>query len=177
VGLWFTYVDTSATSAIAPATTAAALPEFLSTPRGASQYAMHMQGYYSTYAGIAVWLNRASFSSSTGTYNASAYTGIKFFAKGSGGTLNVVGQMASTESTTYGGTCTSTSCSGNYYVYPSALSSTAWTQISVPFSSLTGGTVTPFSPTSTWSLEFQYYASTSMGGAPFDLWIDDLTFY
>jgi len=110
--MWFTYVDTSTTSAIAPATTAAALPEYLATPRGTSQYAMHIQGYYSTYAGLAVWLNKSSFSGSTGTYNASAYSGISFWAKGSG-SLNVVGSMASTEQTLYGGTCTlGTACSG-----------------------------------------------------------------
>jgi hypothetical protein len=85
--------------------------------------------------------------------------------------------MASTESTDWGGTCTATSCSGNYYVYPSALSSSAWTSISVPFTSLKGGTVTPFDPSGIWSLEFQYYSSTSLDGASFDLWIDDLSFY
>jgi len=46
---------------------------------------MHVQGYYSTLCGMAVWLNKSSFSGSTGTYNASATTGIKFYAKGSGG--------------------------------------------------------------------------------------------
>lgn len=176
VGLWFTYVDTSTTSAIAPATTGAALPEYLSTARGTSQYAMHMQGYYSTYAGIAVWLNKSTFSGSTGTYNASAYTGITFWAKGTG-SLIVVGQMASTEQTKYGGTCTlGTTCSGDSYAY-GLLSSTTWKQISVPFTSLKGGTVTPFDPTSTWSFEFQYYSATSLAGAAFDLWIDDLSFY
>ena len=179
VGLWFTYVDSSTTSAIAPATTGQALPEYLSTPRGTSQYAMHVQGYYSTYAGMAVWLNKSSFSGSTGTYNASSYTGIKFYARGSGGggTFDVKGQMASTEPEKYGGTCTATTCNGNYYSYPSTLSSTSWTQISVPFTSLKSGTVTPFSPTSTWSFEFYYYSETSLAGASFDLWIDDLTFY
>jgi hypothetical protein len=177
MGLWFTYIDSSGTSAVAPVTTGAALPQLLSTPRGASNYAMHMQGTYSTYAAIGVWLNKSTFGSSTGTYDASAYTGIRFYAKGSGGTLNVVGQMSSTEMTKYGGTCTATTCSGDYYVYPSSLSSTTWTLISVPFTSMKGGTVTPFSPAYTWSFEFQYYSATSLAGASFDLWIDDLAFY
>jgi hypothetical protein len=176
VGLWFTYIDSSSTSAIAPVTTGAALPELLSTPRGTSQYAMHMKGYYSTYAGIAVWLNKSTFSGSTGVYNASAYTGIRFWAKGTG-SLIVVGQMASTEQTTYGGSCTlGTTCAGDSYTY-GLLSSTTWTQISVPFTSLKGGTVSPFDPTGIWSLEFQYYSATSLAGASFDLWVDDLTFY
>jgi Carbohydrate binding domain (family 11) len=179
VGLWFTYVDSATTSAIAPVTTGPAYPDVISSPRGTSNYAMHMHGTYSTYAGMACWLNKSTFSGTTGTYNASTYgyTGITFWAKGSGGTLNIVGQMASTESTTYGGTCTASTCSGNYYVYPSTLSSTTWTQISIPFTYLTGGTVTPFSPSGIWSLEFQYYSSASMAGATFDLWIDDLSFY
>ena len=87
VGMWFTYVDSATTSAIAPVTTGAALPELMTTPRGTSNYAMHMRGYYSTYAGIAIWLNKSAFSGSTGVYNASGYTGIKFYAKGSGGIL------------------------------------------------------------------------------------------
>jgi hypothetical protein len=177
VGAWFTYVDTSSTSAISPAGNGV-LPQTLSSPRGSSYRAMHMQGYYSTYAGIACWLYRSSTSSIPSTYNASAYTGIRFWAmgNGNGGSFNVVGQMASTESTTYGGTCTASTCSGNYYAL-SGLSSTTWKEYSVPFSYLTGGTVTPFTPSSTWSFEFQFYSKTSLAGATFDLWIDDLSFY
>jgi hypothetical protein len=85
--------------------------------------------------------------------------------------------MASTEQTLYGGTCTlGTTCAGDSYKY-GQLSSTTWTLMRVPFTSMTGGTVTPFSPTSTWSFEFQYYSATSLAGASFDLWIDDLTFF
>ena len=137
-----------------------------------------MSGKYSTYAGIACWLNKAGFSTSTGVYNASTYgyTGIRFWAKGTG-SLIVVGQMASTEQTTYGGTCQlGTTCAGDS-VNCGPLSTSTWTQFSVPFTNLKGGTVTPFDPTGIWSLEFQYYSATSLGGASFDLWIDDLTFY
>jgi hypothetical protein len=178
VGLWFTYIDSSSTSAITPSTSGGALPQYMSTPRSSSYYAMHMQGYYSTYAGMACWLNKAAFSGSTGVYNASGYTGITFWAKGNGngGAFNVVGQMASTEAETYGGTCTASKCAGDYYTL-TGLSSSSWKQYQVPFSYLTGGTVTPFDPTSTWSFEFQFYSKTSLAGVSFDLWIDDLSFY
>jgi len=178
VGLWYTYLDTSASSAITPATSGAALPSYMSSPRGTSYYAMHVQGYYSTYAALAVWLNKATFAGTTGTYDASAYKGITFWAKGNGngGGFNAIGQMASTEMVKYGGLCTATSCAGDYYTL-TGLSSTTWKQYTVPFTSLTGGTVTPFDPTSTWSFEFQFYSTTSLAGVAFDLWIDDLSFY
>jgi hypothetical protein len=174
-GMWFTYVDTSASSIVTPAPETAALPAMMSTPRtSTSKYAMHITGAYSTYAGMGCWLNNTSFSSIPGTYNASSYQGIRFFAKGTG-SLIVVGQTAATEPTKYGGTCSLTECAGNSFKV-GALSSTAWTEYAVPFSGLTGGTAT-FSASAIWSLEFQYYSSTSLAGATFDLWIDDLTFY
>jgi hypothetical protein len=179
VGMWFTYIDTDVESAISPATSGMALPTYMSTLRGSnSYYAMHMQGYYYTYAGIACWLNKSSFSGSTGTYDASAYTGITFWAKGggNGGDFNVVGQMASTEKTIYGGTCTASSCSGPYYKL-TGLSSTTWQQYKVPFTYLTGGTVKTFDPQSTWSFEFQFYNAAGTYHTAFDLWIDDLSFY
>jgi hypothetical protein len=175
--MWFTYVDSSTSSVITPTPGYAALPELMSTARTTtSKYAMHMSGTYSTYAGMGCWLSNTSFSTIPGTYNANGYTGIRFYAKGAG-SLQATGQMPSTESTSYGGTCTLGAgvCSGNSYVI-GALSST-WTLYTVPFASMTGGTATPFSPSSIWSLEFGFYSSTSLGGASFDLWIDDLTFY
>ena len=175
-GLWFTYVDSASTSTITPLPERAALPEAMSTPRtSTSSHAMHISGKYSTSAGMGCWLNNSSFSSVPGTYSASAYKGIHFYAKGSG-SLIVVGQMPSTESIDYGGTCSATTCVGNSY-HVGTLSSTSWSSISVPFSSMTGGTDEPLSPSSIWSLEFQYYSSTNLAGASFDLWIDDLTFY
>jgi hypothetical protein len=175
-GLWFSYVDSSTTSSISPLPGSTAMPELMSTPRtSTSQYAMHASGRYSTYAGFGCWLNNTSFATTPGTCNASAYTGIRFYAKGTG-SLIVVGQMPSTESTTYGGTCSLSSCTGNSYTV-GTLSSSTWALFEVPFAKMTGGTVTPLSPSSIWSLEFQYYSSTSLGGASFDLWIDDLTFY
>jgi hypothetical protein len=175
-GMWFTYVDTYSTSTITPPAESTVLPALMSTPRAStSNYAMHVSGRYSTYAGMGVWLYYPSTASHPGTFDASPYTGIHFYAKGSG-PLIVVGQMRSTESVDYGGTCTATTCTGNSYKVGS-LSSSSWAEIIVPFTSLTGGTATPFSPAGIWSLEFQYYSSTSLAGASFDLWIDDLSFY
>ena len=131
---------------------------------------MHATGSFYSYAGIGFLLNQPVTNGATGTFNASGYTGIKFWAKGSG-YLEVLGQMPSTEPTKYGGTCAATSCYGNGYVITTSLSST-WTQLTVPFTYLTGGYSSPFMPSSIWSIEFLPYEN----GA-FDFWIDDITFY
>ncbi len=135
---------------------------------------MHISGTYSTYAGLACWLNNVSFSTIPSTYNGSAYTGIKFYAKGKG-SLIVVGQMPATESYLYGGTCPYSDCAGNQY--PVGALSSSWNLYSVPFAYLTGGDAEPFDPSKIWSLEFMFYSATSLSGAAFDLWIDDLSFY
>lgn len=171
VGHWFTYVDSElTTSTIFPPPGTVAQPELLATPRGTSLYAMHASGRFYSYAGIGCLLNTPTVASTPSTYDGSGYTGIKFYAKGTGG-LKVTGQMPATQSIENGGTCTAITCTPNSYSY-GTLSSTSWTQISIPFSYLKGGLVTPFKSSVIWSLEFQPYTAGS-----FDLWIDDLTFY
>jgi hypothetical protein len=148
-----------------------ALPQLIPTPRvSASLYAMHVSGYAYSYAGLAFLLNNPVLNETPGTFNATGYTGIKFWAKGSA-YLKVVGQMPATESTTYGGTCAAASCYGNAYIFGTALS-LSWTQLTLPFAYLTSGSATPFLPSSIWSIEFVPY-----GGGTFDIWIDDVTFY
>jgi hypothetical protein len=174
-GAWYTYIDSDSYSSISPLPGSAALPELMATSRTtSSSRAMHISGSYLTYAGLACWLNNASFVSIPGTYNASGYTGIKFYAKGKG-SLIVVGQMPSTEKIEYGGTCPYTSCAGNQYA--AGTLSSSWTLYTVPFTYLKGGSATPFSPSTIWSLEFMFYSGTSLTSTTFDLWVDDLTFY
>jgi hypothetical protein len=171
VGHWFTYVDDElTTSTIFPPPETVALPELLATPRGTSQYAMHTSGRFYSYAGIGCLMNTPTVASVPGTYDATGYTGIRFYAKGTGG-LKVTGQMPSTQSIDNGGTCTTTTCTPNSYAY-GTLSSSSWTLISIPFTYLKGGLVTPLKSSMLWSFEFQPYTVGS-----FDLWIDDLTFY
>ena len=172
VGSWYTYVDSDSTSSkISPATGSVAVPEPLPTPRvSTSLFAMHASGYAASYAGIGFLLNQPVTNGPTGTFSATGYTGFKFWAKGSG-YLNVWGQMASTEPTKYGGTCAATSCVGNSYLISTSLSS-SWAQLTVPFAKLSGGYVSPFDPSTIWSLEFTPYSTGS-----FDFWIDDITLY
>jgi hypothetical protein len=128
---------------------------------------MRMYGTNGDYAGFGCWLVQTP-----ATYNASSYSGVRFWAMGSPATLRVFVQTSYTESTTYGGRCTlaTLSCAGNETTV--TLSASGWTQYSVAFTSLTGGTVA-FDRSDIWSIEFQ---SPNSSGA-YDVWIDDLSFY
>jgi len=128
---------------------------------------LHTYGTEVQYAGIGCSINNVP----TNTYNAGAYAGITFYIMGTAVAPVVIVQTRSTESTTYGGNCTlaTLSCAGNY-VAIQGLQGSTWTKVTVPFSSLAGGTA-PFNVGEVWSIEFQ------SGIGAFDLWIDDLSFY
>jgi hypothetical protein len=93
---------------------------------------------------------------------------VHFWAHGSAG-MKLVLQTSGDETTSNGGTCTTT-CYGSEYTLP-GLSSSAWTEYMVPFTSVTGGTVS-LMPSDLWSIEFD-----PVTPGPFDMWIDDLSFY
>ncbi len=172
-GFWFTYVDSyDSKSTIIPAPNQVAKPELMSTPRDTSTRAMHASGTFTDYVGMGVLFNIAAEGATPKTYDASAYTGIKFWAKGSGSYLSVLGQTDATETVENGGTCTKTSCIGNSVLFTSLSSS--WKQFTVPFSYLTGGTAI-FEPASLWSIEFAPYCGSY--DCSFDFWIDDITLY
>ena len=163
VGSWFSYVD--AQGSFSPA--GDPVPTSVVSPaRDGSQRAMHAYGTRVDYAGFGFWMSDVPI-----TYDASAYTGIRFYAKGTPGTLKVIVQTAATESTTYGGDCTlpTLSCAGNDAGV--SLDSSAWALKTVPFSELRNGTA-PFDKSDIWSIEFQ-----PEGAGSFDYWIDDLSFY
>jgi hypothetical protein len=162
-GSWFSYYGTLST--LSPA--GYPVPTSIVSPaRGTSQRAMRLYGTRGDYAGFGCWLTTVPI-----TYDGSAFTGIRFYAKGTPASLRVIVQTSATESTTYGGTCTlpTLSCAGNETQV--TLSASAWTLYSVPFSSLVGGTAT-FNVRDIWSIEFQPGANVA-----YDYWIDDLSFY
>ena len=175
-GHWFTYVDGVSSSSVTPppSDAVAASPTKLSTPRGASQYAMHITGNDSQYAGVGAFLDNPVIGQAPGVYDAGAagYTGVHFFIKSNMGLYFVI-QIPATVAVKYGGTCATEPCSGaSYYRSSVALPSSAtWTEISIPFSSLGGG-VAPFRTDQLWDIGFQPGTAGS-----FDLWIDDVSFY
>jgi hypothetical protein len=163
-GRWFSYHDAASTfmpSGVVPA------PSAITPPRGASTRAMHLSGTFVDYAGAGFTLTA---SPASGTYNGNAFTGLRFYARGTASAPKVIVQTGATESTTYGGRCAlaTLSCAGNEA--PLTGLATDWTMYQIPFSSLTNGTAA-FDRSDIWSIEFQ------SGAGAFDLWIDDISFY
>jgi hypothetical protein len=168
MGYWYTYIDSLTGSSITPSPTMQpAMPSATSPARAASHWAMHGSGTFHSYAGIGCLVD-AAVGAGKHSINASGFTGIHFWAHGTAG-MKLVLQATGDETTANGGTCTTT-CFGSDYILP-GLSSTAWTEYSVPFTAVTGGTVT-FQPSDLWSIEF---GPVTVG--PFEMWIDDLSFY
>ena len=167
-GYWFWYADSAST--IWPNAATPSLPSLLSPPRGSSQRAMHTYGTCVQEVGIGCFVNFPA-GLPLGTYNATGYSGIQFYAMGTVSALKVVVQNPATESTTYGGQCTLAvlSCTANSAPVL-GLSANQWSLIMIPFSSLSGG-IAPFNVTELWSIEFR------PGYGAFDFWIDDLSFY
>jgi hypothetical protein len=164
VGSWFSYKD--AASTFWPAGTPS-LPSPLAVPRGTSQRALHAYGTVVEYAGIGCSINNIP----TLTYNASAYTGVQFYIMGTASAPKLYVQTRATEAAVYGGLCPlpTLTCSAGGAAIPGVLPGD-WTLVSIPFSSLAGGTA-PFNSSDVWSIEFQ------PGPGTFDFWIDDLSFY
>jgi hypothetical protein len=179
MGRWFNYNDGAAATVQTPPTgTFPLLPEHLVPARGTSQYAMHTTGTFTSYLAIACSLNGPDTASTAFNqpYDASMFTGIRFYAKGTAATtaLQAIVQTKETESTTYGGTCTSTSCIGNRVNI--TLDPANWMLYQVPFSTLTGGSAT-FTAKDAWSVEFLAYNNLGVSTLSADFWIDDLSFY
>jgi hypothetical protein len=164
VGYWFSYKD--AASTFWPVGTPS-LPSPLDMPRGTSQRALHAYGTVVEYVGIGCFINSVP----TLTYNASAYTGVRFYIMGTASAPKLYVQTRATEATVYGGTCplATLTCSASGAAISGVLPGD-WTLVSIPFSSLDGGSA-PFNSSDVWSIEFQ------PGPGAFDFWIDDLSFY
>jgi hypothetical protein len=102
-------------------------------------------------------------------YNASAYNGISFWAKGSG-TLRVEFAMRSFVPTDRGGTCTS-GCWNIYGATTPTLTSN-WQLITLPWAGMQreqGGTSPAFNPSELMGVAFK-------AGGTFDFWIDEVAF-
>jgi hypothetical protein len=162
-GSWFSYHDPNST--LSPSGTPT-VPSTLNPPRNDSRRALHVTGTFTAYAGVG-----CSMKTAPATYNASAFTGLQFYLKGTASAPTLIVQTSATESTTYGGQCAlpTLSCAGNNAPLVGVLPND-WTLFTVPFSTLANGT-SPFNSADIWSIEFQ------PGPGVFDLWIDDLSFY
>jgi hypothetical protein len=172
VGAWYTYNDETEGGAQSPEMGASFVPD--SGGHG-GMYAAHTAGSGFTEWGAGMGFDLANDGVTKGTYNAAAYTGISFWAKGTPFRLKVL--VPATVPTAQGGTCTVAPCGDNHGSVITATSE--WQQFVVPFSSLTqeswGGEQIAWSTTllnAVIGIQFQVTAGTT-----FDIWIDDVAFY
>jgi len=177
VGYWYTYNDGTGTQVPAPTAV------FKGTAPGSttsSAFAATTSGpaFTSYGAGMGFDFNNTTMKSCP--YNASAYTGIKFYAKANTGNMTgmtlkaMIKIPATTPTTSDGGTC-ATKCEDHFYLKPAPALTTTWTQYTMPFASIAQdgfGTVATFDKTKILAMQFQVAS-----GVAFNFSIDDITFY
>jgi expansin len=172
-GQWTAYNDGTTGGTQTPS--GAAKPE-AGGANGAG-YAVHTtgSGFASWGAGIQLDLaNAGSGASARKPFDASAYQGIRFYAKGTGAVRVELPTLATIDSAG-GGSC-ATKCSDTH---GQQLTLTAdWTLITVPFSKLAQegwGTVAALDPKTILGIAFKV-PGTKETPAKFDFWVDDLSF-
>jgi hypothetical protein len=146
-------------------------------------FAVHTTGDGYTYAGVGLDLNNATTveeSPQSQSYDASAWTGVVFYAKAGstgGANLRVELSMKQFVPTDRGGSCTGDAC---WNVYGSRAIqgqlTPTWQQFKIPFSSLQrelGGTNPPFDPTQLMEISFKHEGNNDH----FDFWVDEIQFY
>jgi len=174
-GYWYTFND--GTGVQVPAPTVLFKPTVPGSTTSA-KFAATTSGPAFTKYGAGMGFDFNNKASKSCPYDASAYTGIKFWAKGNTG--NMAGMMlkamikipATTPTTADSGTCAAT-CEDHFNV-KAALTST-WTQFSLPFATITQdgfGTKTTFDKAHILAVQFQVAQNVK-----FDFSIDDITFY
>lgn len=177
LGYWYTYNDGSAMQVPAPGTTV----PFKTAAGGHSPlFSAKTTGPAFTLWGAGMGFDFNNVAMKSCPYDASAYQGIKFWAKGNIAlkamiTIPTTTQQAGTNS----GTCTTAAkCEDHYALTPKPLLTDTWTQFTIDFASAATfaqegwGVKVPFEKNRILAVQFQVPAN-----AAFDFSVDDLTFY
>jgi len=176
VGYWYTYNDGTLGALQVPAPAApfkATAPGSTASPK----FAATTSGPKFTMWGAGMGFDFHSVASKSCPYDASAYTGIKFWAKSNTAALSLKSMIkipATTSTTAEGGTCPATAKCEDHFSITSTLT-TAWAEYKMPFATIAQekfGTPATFTPKSLLAVQFQ----VAMGVA-FDFSIDDISFY
>ena len=178
VGAWYTYNDATAGATETPGVPF--LPSVITPPRGASTYAARMQGAGFTTWGAGMGLNfndpgDGAGGSKKGTYDASTFAGITFWAKiGAGSTGAVRVNVSTKETDPAGGTCSPAAKCSDHFGKSVNLTSD-WAEYLIKFADLAqlgwGQPVAKFNAAAVYACQFQVAKGTT-----FDVWIDDVAF-
>jgi hypothetical protein len=177
-GFWYTYNDGTGMQTPVPDPTGL-IPFKTSAGGHSAMFSAHTSGTAFTTWGAGMGFDFNNTASKSCVYNASAYAGIKFWAKGNVAIKAMVKIPGTTQSTSDSGTCTTTGmCEDHYFLQPKPILTDAWTQYTIDFSSATTfgqegwGVKVPFDKTNIIAVQFQVGMSL-----PFDFSVDDITFY
>jgi hypothetical protein len=165
-GSWITYDD--GTGKQVPPSRSALFPSRIPGGRGTSKHALHVVGGRFTDWGVTLGTELAD----AACYDASAYAGIEFWAKGAG-KIRVGLQMIDVQDVRYGGLCQS-NC---YDTHKKVIELTStFRKYVVPWEDLkqlyVAGPPVTFDPRRVRFLEFGIPPEST----PFDVWIDDVSF-
>ena len=178
-GYWFTYNDGSAAQIPAP-DPSGATPFKPSAGGHSAMFSAHTSGPAFTKWGAGMGFDFNNSASKSCAYDASAYAGIKFWAKGNVAIKAMVTVPGTTLMTgTNYGTCVGAAvCEDHYSLQPKPVLTDTWTQYTLDFASTTAfaqegwGTQATFDKSHLLAVQFQVAM-----GLPFDFSIDDVTFY
>lgn len=189
-GGWWTAGDETAGASMVPMQTELtdelAPPEPLAEPRCGSHYAMHVTGQGFTDWGAVLGMGFAFGTRADGElgsipYDASAYTGVEFYARiGDTSVAEVRYQVSDSNTDPDGGLCSvergsRDECYDSFGVSLPQLDTT-WHHYKLPFAGLSqrdyGYTADAVVTTAVYDLTFNFPASSV-----FDFWVDDLKFY
>lgn len=176
-GYWYTFNDGTAVQVPTSSATVPFKPAAGGYP-ATSKYAATTSGPAFTQwgAGIGFHFNEGA-NSTLCTYNAGAYSGIKFWAKSSSALKAMVQTSATTKAaslTDTAATCV-TNCDDHFFL--AVPISATWTQFTIDFAATTfrqegWGTAATFDKTKLIGMQFQVAKATA-----FDFSIDEVTFY
>jgi hypothetical protein len=177
IGYWYTYNDGTGTQVPAPTAL------FKGTAPGSTtspMFAATTSGPAFTSYGAGMGFDFNNTASKSCPYNASAYTGIKFYAKANTGNMAMMALKAmikipaTTPTTADSGACAA-KCEDHFYLKPAPVLTATWTQYTMPFASIAQdgfGTATTFDKTKILAMQFQVATNVK-----FDFSVDDITFY
>jgi hypothetical protein len=169
-GSWSTANDGTPGGMQTPAPGSPCIPDVIPGAFCGFGHAQHTFG-----SGFGMWGAGIGFDLASGKpYNAGAFTGITFFARGTPTTVRFEVTESATVSTSNGGTCGVAEVCNDFHSTSFPLSA-SWAPQVIPFSSLmqaSWGTPAAFDKSTIISVSFLV-----QGGQAFDLWITDIGFY
>ncbi|MEP6652226.1 MAG: hypothetical protein ABJA82_02645 [Myxococcales bacterium] len=166
-GQWFDFGDGSPTGELTPSSNGAFTPERIpGGSRGTSLYASHFSG-----SGFTIFGAIMGFDLNGGqTYDVGGLGGVTFWMK-SNTPVSIDMPTEETVPRTEGGQCEN-GCN-DHFSFKITAPAAGWARYDVPFNALQGG-----GGLATWNPRHLYGVNFSVPpGAPFDVWIDDVSFY